>query len=224
MTYVALSRGVSISRMKIRNFSIRGVRTNPKQDLRSPSSSRVIQFYREAATAPLAPAVPVLQRGMIDQIVPIHTPREQKQDQWLSCPAALKKPFVAPSKADHPSTDLDLEGWKALYDNTFCKTVEFKERNRFHTGLIREAESAKDNEKPELPLRSVQNALMFKRMNTRRQVMGSLLLHVCQSTFDMLIISTFLISFLLTYLIIHIIHSKITIHRLLSQVSILLYR
>lgn len=33
MTYVALSRGVSIERMKIRNFSIRGVRTNPKSSL-----------------------------------------------------------------------------------------------------------------------------------------------------------------------------------------------
>lgn len=30
MTYVALSRGVAIDRMKIRNFTIRGVRTNPK--------------------------------------------------------------------------------------------------------------------------------------------------------------------------------------------------
>ena len=30
MTYVALSRGVSIDRMKLRNFSMRGIRTNPK--------------------------------------------------------------------------------------------------------------------------------------------------------------------------------------------------
>ena len=30
MTYVALSRGVSMERMKLRNFSMRGIRTNPK--------------------------------------------------------------------------------------------------------------------------------------------------------------------------------------------------
>ena len=76
---------------------------------------------------------------------------------------------------DSPSQDLDLEGWKALYDTQFHKPVEYKPRNRFHAGLMREAENAKDTEKPELPLASVQNALVFKRMSARRQIEGSLM-------------------------------------------------
>ena len=52
MTYVALSRGVAIDHMKIRNFTIRGVRTNPKYSLLFYLINRVIQFYREAETAP----------------------------------------------------------------------------------------------------------------------------------------------------------------------------
>ena len=37
------------------------------------------------------------------------------------------------------------------------------------------AEEAKDTEKPELPLSNIQNALIFKRMTARRQLMGSVL-------------------------------------------------
>lgn len=95
----------------------------------------------------------------------------------------LRKPFVPPSKRPQTlsntnnvnPTELDVEGWRALYDTTYHKTVEYKERNRFHTGLMREAEEAKDTEKPELPLTNIQNALIFKRMNTRRQLLGNLM-------------------------------------------------
>lgn len=83
----------------------------------------------------------------------------------------LKKPFSSPSKTE--KKELDLEGWRALYDTQFHKTVTYKERNRFHTNLIREAEEAKDKEKPELPLSNVQNAMVFKRMCTKRQLVGS---------------------------------------------------
>lgn len=138
----------------------------------------------------------------------------------IPCSSSLKKPFTVPSKIETtPGIDptLDLEGWKALYDNQFHKPVEYKPRNRFHSELMKEAESAKDTEKPELPLASVQNALVFKRMNTRRQIEGSLLLIVC---YTMVVLSAFLLSFVVTYLILHIIHSKIIIYRLSTQVCI----
>ena len=39
--------------------------------------------------------------------------------------------------------------------------------------MIAMAEEERDKEKPQLPLENVQNALVFKRMTTRRQLLGS---------------------------------------------------
>lgn len=96
----------------------------------------------------------------------------------LPCSAVLKKPFSIPTKRERESEEekdgkkLDMEGWIALYSTPFKKEVEIKVRNRFHTDLLHMAEEEKDREKPHLPVESVQNALVFKRIAARRQLMG----------------------------------------------------
>ena len=84
----------------------------------------------------------------------------------------LRKPFSPPPKTGR---ELDISGWEALYTKPFEKEVEVKSRNRIHNEMIRQAEEAKDKEKPHLPLENVQNALIFKRMRSHRQLLGSLL-------------------------------------------------
>ena len=93
----------------------------------------------------------------------------------LPCSEVLKKPFSIPSKRAETETKLDLEGWVALYSTPFKKDVEIKVRNRFHTDLMHMAEEERDREKPHLPVENVQNALIFKRMAARRQLMGGVL-------------------------------------------------
>ena len=103
---------------------------------------------------------------------------------WLSAPSSiLKKPFSIPSKQNtSPSNNqdndndngMDIEGWTSLYNTNYCKPIQYKERNRFHTGLMKEAEEAKDTEKPDLLLSSIQNAIAVKRMRTKRILMGSM--------------------------------------------------
>lgn len=107
--------------------------------------------------------------------------KDENGEEWLTtqlpCSSVLKKTFIPPSKGkeEKKEKDVDMEGWHSLYDTKYHKAIEYKERNRFHTGLIKAAEEAKDTEKPELPLSNVQNALIFKRMTARRQIMGSVL-------------------------------------------------
>ena len=93
----------------------------------------------------------------------------------LPCSAALRKPFAPPGKRRREEKTADLEGWEALYARPFEKTAEVKPRNRIHGEMLRQAEEAKGREKPQLPAESVQNALVFKRMMARRQLLGGLL-------------------------------------------------
>lgn len=93
----------------------------------------------------------------------------------LPCSEVLKKPFSIPSKRVETEKKLDLEGWVALYSTPFKKDVEIKARNRFHTDLMHMAEEERDREKPHLPVENVRNALIFKRMAARRQLMGGVL-------------------------------------------------
>lgn len=93
----------------------------------------------------------------------------------LPCSAALRKPFAPPGKRRREEITADLEGWEALYARPFEKTAEVKPRNRIHGEMLRQAEAAKDREKPQLPAENVQNALVFKRMMARRQLLGGLL-------------------------------------------------
>lgn len=98
-----------------------------------------------------------------------------KQNVPLPCSDVLKKPFSIPSKRVETEKKLDLEGWVALYSTPFKKDVEIKARNRFHTDLMHMAEEERDREKPHLPVENVKNALIFKRMAARRQLMGGML-------------------------------------------------
>ena len=92
----------------------------------------------------------------------------------LPCSEALRKPFSPPGKR-HRGEDVDLEGWEALYSQPFAKQIVEKPRNRIHEEMLRQAEEAKDREKPQLPAGNVSNALVFKRMMARRQLLGGLL-------------------------------------------------
>lgn len=78
-------------------------------------------------------------------------------------------------KVKKEMTGVDMEGWKALYEKPFHKEIEIKPRNRIHDEMIEMAEEEKDVEKPQLPVGSVQNALVFKRMAARKQLLGGLI-------------------------------------------------
>lgn len=90
----------------------------------------------------------------------------------LPCSHTVKRPFTPPKRVKKEE-DVDMDGWRALYEQPFHKEVEAKPRNRFHNDMLAVAELEKDKEKPQLPLESVQNALIFKRITTRRQLLGS---------------------------------------------------
>ena len=92
----------------------------------------------------------------------------------LPCSHSVKKPFSPPQRLKKEE-NVDMEGWRALYEKPFHKEIEVKPRNRFHNDMVEMAEEERDKEKPQLPLENVQNDLVFKRMATRRQLLGSLI-------------------------------------------------
>ena len=98
--------------------------------------------------------------------------QKQEASPALPCSHNVKRPF-SPPKRVKKEEDIDMEGWRALYEKPFHKELEAKPRNRFHNDMIAMAEEERDKEKPQLPLENVQNALVFKRMTTRRQLLGS---------------------------------------------------
>ena len=127
--------------------------------------------------------------------------KNNKQESILSCSSTVKQPFAPPQRRnekrstldtttmatsmvngnemmcgnDIDSKRLDMEGWIAMYEKPFHKELEIKPRNRIHEEMIETAEEVKDKEKPQLPVTSVQNALIFKRMAARRQLLGGLI-------------------------------------------------
>ena len=124
--------------------------------------------------------------------------KNNQPESILPCSSIVKQPFAPPqrrsekrSALDNPTTTmvdgdemmcendidskrLDMDGWIAMYEKPFHKELEIKPRNRIHEEMIEVAEEVKDKEKPQLPVTSVQNALIFKRMAARRQLLGGL--------------------------------------------------
>ena len=168
MTYVALSRGVSADRIKLRNFSLRGVLVSPKSPSPRPLTPRVLQFYRAALAAP-PPAVPPPRRTPRGEAAPADSRGK------LPCSPALRRPFAPPAKRPRTDGEADLEGWRALYARPFEKAAAERPRGRMHTEMLRQAEDARGREEPQLPAENAENALLFKRMAARRQLLGGLL-------------------------------------------------
>lgn len=118
----------------------------------------------------------------------IHAKRDSPK---LSCSHSAKRPFSPPQRrsgvvngvvndSSNGSGDVandetvDMEGWKALYEKPFHKELEVRPRGRFHLDMEQLA-LEQIHEKPQLPLESVQNALLFKRVTSRKQLLGSVL-------------------------------------------------
>ena len=79
--------------------------------------------------------------------------------------------------ADDPTDEVetvDMERWKALYEKPFHKELKVRTRGRFHLEMEQKAQELM-TEEPQLPMESIQNALLFKRVTSRKQLLGSLL-------------------------------------------------
>ena len=61
-----------------------------------------------------------------------------------------------------------------MYEKPFHKELQVKPRGRSHLEMEQLALD-QIHEEPQLPIASVQNALLFKRMTSRKQLLGSLL-------------------------------------------------
>ena len=80
----------------------------------------------------------------------------------------------ANKNANNANDTVDMEGWKAMYEKPFHKEQKVQYRGRTHIEMEQKAQELM-TEEPQLPLESVQNALLFKRVTCRKQLLGSLL-------------------------------------------------